>query len=608
MKKIGVLILLIGLCLAAATAADVKFSSDVTRLAVGARPLGMGRMFTGLSDDLSAMYLNPAGLTQLNTSQWLTMSGKFINQVNYLALAAALPTKSGALGIGYSGAGLGFTVPVLNLVEIATGEYRVIPSTTESVSYDYNNSALAFSYAANFLLPRLSVGATLKLFSETFGGAAAVSGQGTDLDLGLLFKPNNYLSLGVTGKNILPANLGGKMTWSTKLVEAIPATLISGANLQFASARLGRVNMGADYELQPSQPSIPGFWHIGLEWWPLKNFALRGGLDQDVIGSGSGTGLTVSNNPTAGVSLYFSDFRFDYAYHRYNDVANNDTQYFSLSHIQPETIPLQVFPGDPFITRESTVVVSGIVNDSNVKQITINGQPISFSQGKFSYETSLLLGKNTILVAGLNRQGKIIRKERLRVLRLIKFSDVTLDYWARNDIELLGTLNIMPGFIDGTFKPEKMVSRVDYLMNLLNIGKLPPSTILTPFPFRDVQTTEVIAPYVKSGHDHKLVKGYPDLTFRPWRLLNRVEGALMTVRFSQIKLSDVLERPYLDIAARHWAIKEITAAKEHSMLQFALEYLYPRKELPRSELAAMIAYVPLVRLQIEELLNFDVGY
>ncbi|MBU0671523.1 MAG: S-layer homology domain-containing protein, partial [Candidatus Margulisbacteria bacterium] len=531
---------------------EVKLASDITRLAVGARPLGMGKMFVGLSDDISAMYLNPAGLAGIEGNQALTMSASFVNMVNYLTLAAATPAQFGSIGVGYSGASLGFNTPVLNLVEIATGEYRVIPSTTESVSYNYNNYALAFSYANTILWPELSFGSTLKLFTENISGTSSGNGQGYDLDLGLLYKQSDTLSLGLTGKNVMPASLGGKMTWSTGLTESIPSTLIVGANMKIPSG--AGINLGLDYELQPTQPTIPPFWHLGLEWWMTEAFAIRGGIDQDVVGTGTGTALSVTSNPTAGLSLLAFGTRFDYAFHRYNDIASNDTHYFSLALVGGKRIPLTVIsPEDKLITHESTVIVIGKVDDPNIKIVSINDQDVQINNSKFETEVSLMLGKNTIWVAGLNHDRKVVESIRLRVLRLQKFSDVPDDYWANNDIEYLGTLNIMPGFSDGTFQPEKTTQRVDYLMRLLNVGKVPPATELSPFPFTDVETSEKIAPYVKSGFDNSLVIGYPDKTFRPWRWLNRVEGAIMTVRFSKLSLSTVLESPYLDVPARHWA-------------------------------------------------------
>jgi hypothetical protein len=575
-------------------------------MAVGARPLGMGKAFVSISDDLSSIYLNPAGLTQLEALQCISMSGKFVNQVNYLTFAAAAPTKLGFFGIGYTGAGMSFSAPATLLVEISTGEYRVIPSTTEGVSYDYNNSAVSLAYSLP-LRSNLSLGTTLNIFGETIGGSTVGTASGFDLDVGVLFKPNSVLSLGLVGKSILPYSMGGKIKWGSGHEEAIPSSLSLGGS--FKTNFMRETVIGADYEMSPDQTNIPGFWHAGIEMRPTTIFSLRGGIDQDVIGTGSGSALETTSNPTFGVSLKASDFRFDYAYHKYNNLSGNDTNYFSVVYQAPPFYPLEILqPLDKSITHESTVIVQGKVIDRRIKFIRVNDRIIEYRRGTFEAEVSLMLGKNTILVAGLDQKEKVIVSKRIRVLRLRRFKDVPADHWAVEPIEYLGTLNIMPGFPDDLFQPDLNNKRADFLIDLLNIGKIPPATQLTPFPFKDIEISEWVAPYVKAGHDKKLVSGYPDKTFRPWKMLNRVESAIMAVRFSKLTLTDVLERPYLDISARHWAIKDISAAKQNNLLKFALEYLYPAKEINRAELASMLASTPKVLTQIQELLDFELGY
>ncbi|MFA6548381.1 MAG: S-layer homology domain-containing protein [Candidatus Margulisiibacteriota bacterium] len=602
----ALLLLTATLLIASVAVADVTITSDITRMAVGARPLGMGKAFVSIADDISALYLNPAGLSQLEALQLMSTSGRFVNQVNYLTFAAAAPTKFGYFGIGYTGAGMSFSSAALDLVEISTGEYRVIPSTTESVSYTYNNSAVSLAYSLP-LRNNLSIGTALNIFGETLDGSTAGTASGLDLDVGVLFKPNSILSLGFLGKSVLPFSMGGKMRWGSSREEAIPSAFSFGGSLKTNFMR--ETVLGADYEMCPTQPNVPGFWHAGIEVRPSPIFTVRGGIDQDVIGSGTGTGLETYNNPTFGVSLKASDFRFDYAFHKYNDLSNNDTNYFSVVYQAPQYYPLEISrPLDKSITHESTVLVKGKVIDRRIKFIRINDNIIEYKHSTFEVETSLMLGKNTLVVAGLDQQKKVIVSKKIRVLRLRQFKDVPANHPEVEPIEYLGTLNIMPGFPDDLFKPDLNNKRADFLIDLLNIGKIPPATELNPFPFKDVEISEWIAPYAKAGYDRKLVSGYPDKTLRPWEKLSRVESAIMAVRFSKLTITDVLERPYLDISARHWAIKDISAAKQNNFLKFALEYLYPAKAINRAELASMLASTPKVLTQIQELLDFDLGY
>jgi len=77
----------------------IKVANDPTRITVGARALGMGKAFVGISDDISSAFLNPAGLANLERWQMTSMSGKFINEVNYLNLAGAYPLAKGVAAL-----------------------------------------------------------------------------------------------------------------------------------------------------------------------------------------------------------------------------------------------------------------------------------------------------------------------------------------------------------------------------------------------------------------------------------------------------------------------------------------------------------------------------
>src|SRR5512144_3273069 len=74
--------LLVLLTLTLSPGAPAQFLEDAQRLAVpgfgvGARSLGMGNAYTGVANDFTAMYWNPAGLTQ-------SQMGEFSFGLSYL--------------------------------------------------------------------------------------------------------------------------------------------------------------------------------------------------------------------------------------------------------------------------------------------------------------------------------------------------------------------------------------------------------------------------------------------------------------------------------------------------------------------------------------------
>ena len=65
MKKVAVAtaaLLAVGVFIASSFASSI---ADPSSVGVGARPLGMGKAYTGLADDISSIFLNPSGLASM---------------------------------------------------------------------------------------------------------------------------------------------------------------------------------------------------------------------------------------------------------------------------------------------------------------------------------------------------------------------------------------------------------------------------------------------------------------------------------------------------------------------------------------------------------------
>lgn len=340
MKRLNFLLFFLLFFAVAATTAT-KVADDPTRISVGARPLGLGKAYVGLADDVNSLFLNPAGLARLKHWQATSLSGKFINEVNYLTIGAAFPTKfGGVFGIGYVGSGFGVTMSG------TTVESGRVTASGESVSYGDYDKILLFSYAMPLkelfdvpMFKHVDAGATLKMFSKDLSGTGVSNGSasGYDMDLGLLMDAGGPLSVGFTAQNVLPYSMGGRIVWATGVVESLPATIKTGTSLKILGenglrklkGQALRLNFDVDYF--PNRAYLPSLMHMGVEWSPLRFLDIRVGIDQDHIGLGS-QGLGVSNDLTAGVGLLYKNFRFDYAYHQFGATPGVDNHYFALSY------------------------------------------------------------------------------------------------------------------------------------------------------------------------------------------------------------------------------------------------------------------------------------
>jgi hypothetical protein len=144
-------------------------------LGVSSRAIGMGEAFLSICDDASAVYYNPAGLSQQMDRQAMFTHVSYPADINYDFVALVYPTPrfGGVWGVGFTMLNAG-DMPYL-------GEYEVGLNPTQTfTAKDY---ALSLSYARN-LTDRFSVGVTFKLIDELYDTERAT---GWAADVGTLY-------------------------------------------------------------------------------------------------------------------------------------------------------------------------------------------------------------------------------------------------------------------------------------------------------------------------------------------------------------------------------------------------------------------------------------
>lgn len=320
--------------------------SDISSIAVGARALGLGRAYAGIYSDVDSLFINPSGIAGIKAFKLNSMRASLLSDINFTSINFANPYDFGNLGVGiiYS------QIPQIPLTRwIATGNGLNRPETYGYT--DYSSGVGILSYAAplktffkNDFAKDISIGANVKYFMQGFssdsGSLEGASGSGTDMDLGVHWVAKKWIDFGASISNILPSSLGGKFVWKKNNVEeGIPASLKAGAKVKLLGddALRGFVSHEAiflfDFEKSLSG-SKPMLFHTGIEWKPINIFALRLGLDQQEGASANKT--EVESNPTYGIGLKLAPFTFDYSYHKYGELSENSTHYFSFGYVKED--------------------------------------------------------------------------------------------------------------------------------------------------------------------------------------------------------------------------------------------------------------------------------
>lgn len=134
-------------------------------------------------------------------------------------------------------------------------------------------------------------------------------------------------------------------------------------------------------------------------------------------------------------------------------------------------------------------------------------------------------------------------------------------------IEFLYNNNVIGGYPDGTFQPDKTINRAELIKILVGGKGITPSVDQYHDCFPDVKT-EWFAPYVCYAKEMQWVGGYPDGTFQPSKTVNKVEAIKMLINSQGIATTETVDSlPYSDVPTDQWFAKFIKVANDKGMLE-----------------------------------------
>jgi hypothetical protein len=174
------------------------------------------------------------------------------------------------------------------------------------------------------------------------------------------------------------------------------------------------------------------------------------------------------------------------------------------------------------------------------------------------------------------------------------FPDVAPDHEAFLEITALADLGVVSGYPDGTFRPDRTVTRSELLKLLL--GALHPAENRGEGRcFLDV-ATDWYAPYVCAAKRLAWVSGYKDGRFRPGNTVTRAEAIKMVVQAAGVRGSgDVILPP--DVAPSAWFAPFVRAAAEYGIMTDAS--FNANAPLTRSDAAVWIHRTIEARASVE---------
>ena len=168
------------------------------------------------------------------------------------------------------------------------------------------------------------------------------------------------------------------------------------------------------------------------------------------------------------------------------------------------------------------------------------------------------------------------------------FSDVYSSHKNAQAINYLKAHNIVNGYADGSFKPEKTVTRSEAIKMIFAAFDIQEEKDIDS-PFKDVSSADWFSPYILAAYDLNIVNGYADGNFKPAKTVNRSEYFKIFLNSGDVVLPKTARtNPFSDTEKTTWFAPYAEFAKKEKLLDFSGNKFSPTKEITRAEVAETI--------------------
>jgi hypothetical protein len=257
-----------------------KEPASFLNMGMGCRAVSMGKAFTSIADDASAVYWNPAGLSQLRRLELHGMNSVLGFDRDLYFFGVGMPIRADRL----ESADIHLTLAVGSALYRVGNIERRDDLGAKGGEFSDNEYAYLFSIGHN-VGKDLSLGYTYRYHVQRIENATA---KGGGVDIGALFHPTFFPGFRA-GLAVINVG-GGEMKWDAvdpigiedAYEETFPRKVRAGVSYLFKKPV---ILISCDMEtVQQQNPD----YRAGIEFKPVPIFAVRAGMDRNTPAMGLG--------------------------------------------------------------------------------------------------------------------------------------------------------------------------------------------------------------------------------------------------------------------------------------------------------------------------------
>jgi len=209
-------------------------------------------------------------------------------------------------------------------------------------------------------------------------------------------------------------------------------------------------------------------------------------------------------------------------------------------------------------------------------------------------------GEFSFIPATFSNNVATLRSTTNSIYAVVEFSNSFADvqgHWGKNYVEALANKLLVEGYEDGSFGPDRNITRAEFATIIVRALGLSSKTAAAA-NFTDVTANDWFANAVAIAAEAGIVKGYEDGSFQANKSITREELAAMVVRASAFAGTDVsveasevaaILAKFSDVDSIVWANAEVAAAVNAGIVEgYENSTFRGTNTATRAEAAAMV--------------------